>query len=120
VVEANAAVQDSLVVHLRTDSKVRHPLTLRAASGRLGMDDALRNDLIRELRHHRSPRHVPDAIYEVKVIPRTLTGKKLEVPVKNLMLGADAQSVAQADTLNDPNALDAFVEIARSRRETEP
>ena len=67
--------------------------------------DTVRRDL--------SPRHVPDAIVAVRAIPRTLNGKKLEVPVKRIMLGTPAEKAASRDTLADPSALDAFVELAR-------
>jgi acetoacetyl-CoA synthetase len=59
---------------------------------------------------------VPDAIVAVPAIPRTLSGKKLEVPVKQLLGGADRDAVASRDSLVDPSALDAFVAIADARR----
>jgi acetoacetyl-CoA synthetase len=59
---------------------------------------------------------VPDAIVAVPAIPRTLSGKKLEVPVKRLLASADRDEVASRDSLVDPSALDAFVAIADARR----
>jgi len=62
-----------------------------------------------------SSRHVPDEIYEIEAIPTTLSGKKLEVPVKRILLGAEPAEVASPDALMDPRALDAIAVIARHR-----
>ena len=73
------------------------------------LDDDLRGRIRRALRTELSPRHVPDVIQAVPAVPRTLSGKKLEVPVKRILGGADAASVASRDSLADPTALDYFV-----------
>lgn len=59
---------------------------------------------------------MPDQILSVPAVPRTLNGKKLEVPVKRLLLGAAAESVASRDTLANPEALDAFARLAGELR----
>jgi acetoacetyl-CoA synthetase len=58
---------------------------------------------------------VPDDIIAVRAIPRTLTGKKLEAPVKRILRGEAAEKVASRDALADPTALDAFVSLAAER-----
>ena len=58
---------------------------------------------------------MPDTIEAVPAIPRTLTGKKLELPVKRILLGARAEDVASRDALADPGAIDAFVAYAEGR-----
>jgi acetoacetyl-CoA synthetase len=58
---------------------------------------------------------VPDTVEAVPAIPRTLTGKKLELPVKRILRGARAEDVASRDALADPAALDAFVVYAKGR-----
>ena len=58
---------------------------------------------------------MPDTVEAVPAIPRTLTGKKLELPVKRILLGAAAEQVASRDALADPGALDAFVAYAGGR-----
>jgi acetoacetyl-CoA synthetase len=58
---------------------------------------------------------VPDTVEAVPSIPRTLTGKKLELPVKRILLGVRAEDVASRDALADPTAIDAFVSYAESR-----
>jgi acetoacetyl-CoA synthetase len=86
-----------------------------AADGTV-VDEALRRRIAATLRNELSPRHVPDGIFAVPVIPRTLTGKKLESPVKRILRGESEEQVASRDSLVDPTALDAFVALAAKRR----
>ena len=65
------------------------------------------------LRTDLSPRHVPDDIVAVPTIPRTLTGKRLEVPVKRILLGADPDDVASRDALTDPDLARRVRRVAR-------
>jgi acetoacetyl-CoA synthetase len=121
VIEALPEVSDSLVVHLEDPVGGRGALLLFVVLANAGkLDDLLRARLARELRRQRSPRHVPDEVYAVAAIPRTLTGKKLEVPVKKIMLGADPSTVANSGSLTDPEALAAFVAVAASRPAAAP
>ncbi|HET7514801.1 MAG TPA: hypothetical protein VFJ60_08360, partial [Gaiella sp.] len=62
-----------------------------------------------------SPRHRPDEIHAVPAIPRTMTGKKLELPVKRIIGGAPVSEVASRDALADPAAIEPFVAYARER-----
>jgi acetoacetyl-CoA synthetase len=77
------------------------------------LDDALRARIVRALREDCSPRHAPDEIHHVPEVPRTLSGKLLEVPVKRILLGADPAKAASRESLANPAALDYFVELAR-------
>ena len=63
-----------------------------------------------------SPRHVPDDIVAVPAVPRTGSGKKLEVPVKRILMGTAADVAADRDALLDPTSLDPFVALAAERR----
>jgi acetoacetyl-CoA synthetase len=63
-----------------------------------------------------SPRHVPDRVYQVRAVPTTLSGKKLELPVKRALLGTDPEVAASRGALKDPVAFDELVELARSLR----
>jgi acetoacetyl-CoA synthetase len=76
------------------------------------LDDALIDEIRRRVREHCSPRHVPDAIHQIDEVPRTLSNKKLEVPVKRILQGGDPAKVASRDSLANPAALDWFVERA--------
>lgn len=108
VVEEMPEVADSLVVHLETTDELL--LFVVPAPGQRVDEARLRA----QLRSALSPRHVPDRIHEVAAVPRTRTGKKLEVPAKRILLGADPDAVASRDSLVDPGALTPFVELARS------
>ena len=116
VVEELPEITDSLVVHLEDDDGGAGELLLFVvlAEG-VVLDDELRASIGRGLRSELSPRHVPDAIRAVPAIPRTLTGKKLEAPVKRILRGDPAESVASRDSLLDPTALDTFAAMAGRR-----
>jgi acetoacetyl-CoA synthetase len=117
LVEALPEVADSLVIHLEDDVGGPGELLLfvvpRAGQA---LDDRLRARIGRALREELSPRHVPDEIVAVPAVPRTLSGKKLEVPVKRILLGAAADETASRDALADPRSLEPFEAIARARR----
>jgi acetoacetyl-CoA synthetase len=115
VVEEEPEVVDSLVVHLEDPEGGLGELVLfvQLAEGE-ELDDELRSRLASALRSALSPRHVPDKIAAVPLIPRTLTGKKLELPVKRILQGHRPEDVASRDALAEPRAIDAFVEYAGS------
>ena len=79
------------------------------------VDDELRRAIGAALRRELSPRHVPDRVEAVPVIPRTLSGKKLEVPVKKILTGTPAEQAASRDSLADPSSLAPFEAIAAAR-----
>jgi acetoacetyl-CoA synthetase len=113
VVESLPEVVDSLAVHLEDGDRLLLFVTLLEGAA---LDTGLRGRIRAELRRQLSPRHVPDEITAVRGVPRTLSGKKLEVPVKRILLGADPDLVASRGSLANPEALDAFVAVAASRR----
>jgi acetoacetyl-CoA synthetase len=76
------------------------------------VDDALRGEIARRVRERCSPRHVPDEVFQIAEVPRTLSGKVLEVPVKRILSGTDPAKAASRDSLANPAALDYFVELA--------
>jgi len=112
VVEGLPEVTDSLVVHLDAGDRMLLFVVLRDGGV---LTDALRARIGDELRAALSPRHVPDEILTVPAIPRTLSGKKLEVPVKRILTGTPADQAASRGSLADPTSLDPFVELARTR-----
>jgi acetoacetyl-CoA synthetase len=117
VVEEFPEVTDSLVVHLEDPEGGSGELLLFVVAE---LDTGLRARIAAALRSQLSPRHVPDTIAAVPAIPRTLTGKKLEAPVKRILRGTPAEAVASRDALARPDAIDAFVEFTRVRSATRP
>jgi acetoacetyl-CoA synthetase len=109
-------IDDSVVIHLEDAAGGMGELILfvvpRAGTD---VDDALKKMLVDRIRGSLSPRHVPDAIVAVRAVPYSRTGKKLEVPVKKLLRGAEVEQVASPGALLDASALDAFVEFAHTR-----
>ncbi|MDG4817439.1 acetoacetate--CoA ligase [Micromonospora sp. WMMD956] len=116
VVEGLDEVVDSVVVHLEDDEGGAGELLLFVvlAAG-LELDDALRRKICRELRTALSPRHVPDEIHQVRAVPRTLSAKKLEVPVKKILTGTPVDDAAAKGALANPESLTAFAAFAQRR-----
>jgi acetoacetyl-CoA synthetase len=104
-IEGVDAVLDSLVVDV-DDRIVLFVVTSTE------LDDELAGEIRKRVREHCSPRHVPDAIHRIDEVPRTLSNKKLEVPVKRILQGGDPAKVASRDSLANPAALDWFAERA--------
>jgi acetoacetyl-CoA synthetase len=116
VVEGLPEVADSVVVHLEDGAGGAGELLLFVVlAGDVPLDDALRLRIARELRGALSPRHVPDEIHQIRAVPRTLSGKKLEVPVKKILTGTPVDAAAARGALADPGSLLAFEELARVR-----
>ncbi|RYZ05704.1 MAG: acetoacetate--CoA ligase [Myxococcales bacterium] len=115
VVESMPEVADSLVVDTGSleDAVGKMWLFLVLQAG-VELDLALRRRIKERLKAELSPRHVPDEMVAITAVPRTLNGKKLEVPVKRILLGADPSKVASRDTLANPEALDALVALVRA------
>ena len=121
VVEEFPELADALVVHLEDDEGGMGELLLFVVpSPGATVDDSVLGRVRAALRSELSPRHVPDDIIVVSGIPRTLTGKKLEAPVKRILRGEAAEKVASRDALADPAALDAFVALAAQRTAQAP
>jgi acetoacetyl-CoA synthetase len=78
------------------------------------LNDELRGEIARRIRGQCSPRHVPDEVFQIAEVPRTLSGKVLEVPVKRILTGTPPTEAASRDSLANPKALDWFVELADS------
>jgi acetoacetyl-CoA synthetase len=116
VVEGLDEVVDALVVHLEDPAGGAGQLLLFVvlAPGAT-LDDGLRARLVSELRSSLSPRHVPDEIYQVEAVPRTLSGKKLEVPVKRILAGTPSEQAAAKGALANPESLAAYEALAQAR-----
>jgi acetoacetyl-CoA synthetase len=120
VVERLPDVTDSLVVDTgQLGRPGRLVLYVALAEGR-ELDDDLIGQLRGALRSELSPRHVPDEIHQVPGIPRTLSGKKLEVPVRKILLGTPVAEAADPDALANPEVLVLFAPRDEARVESRP
>ena len=115
VVEELPEVKDSLVVHLEDAEGGPGELVLFVSLAPGASADGLPARVAAELRTRLSPRHVPDTLHVVRALPRTLSGKKLEVPVKKILRGADPAVVVASGALDDPAALEDLAAYAASR-----
>ncbi|MFF4352876.1 acetoacetate--CoA ligase [Streptomyces sp. NPDC001530] len=112
VVEQLPEVADSLVVGVeRPDGGYFMPLFV-VTTGSTALDEGLRQRIATAIRHHLSPRHVPDVIVPIPAVPRTLTGKKLEVPVKRILQGARVADVSSEGAVTHPQMLSWFADFA--------
>jgi acetoacetyl-CoA synthetase len=115
-VEVQPEVLDSLVVDLEYLGRESWmPLFVVLREG-LVLNDALTRRLKQAIREALSPRHVPNEIVQVAAIPRTLSGKKMELPVKKLLMGAEPAQVLNRDAMANATCIDWFVDFARARR----
>jgi acetoacetyl-CoA synthetase len=116
VIEGMPEIADSVVVHLEEDDNPNGELLLFVVlTEGVELDDTLRKRITAELRAALSPRHVPDEIHQVRAVPRTLSAKKLEVPVKRILTGTPVDAAAAKGALANPESLVAFEELARRR-----
>jgi acetoacetyl-CoA synthetase len=119
-IEALPEVLDSMVVdleYLGRDSYMPLFVVLRAG---VVLDEAMKNKLNHAIRTALSPRFVPSEIFAVPEIPRTLTGKKQELPIKKLLLGQPIDKVVNRDAMANSACLDWYTAFAAARAQAEP
>lgn len=115
VVEGFDEVVDSLIIDLEFHGHESYlPLFVVLREG-LQLDDGLRGRIRQQLRSDVSPRHVPDDIFQIEQVPYTLSGKKMEVPIRKIMLGMDVNKAANRGAMRNPEALDYFVAFAAQK-----
>ncbi|MDY7102753.1 MAG: AMP-binding protein [Actinomycetota bacterium] len=114
VIEALPEIADSLVVHVEEDGGPGELVVFVVPSDAAGADarDELGRRVRDALRKELSPRHAPDRVEIVSGVPRTLTGKKLEMPIKRILQGHPAEEVVSRGSLRDPGALDDYLDLA--------
>ncbi len=117
VVEGQPEVLDSLIVGIeQPGGKYYMPLFVVLREG-AHLDDALKAKIKQRLRSNISPHHVPDEIFAVADIPRTLSGKKLEVPVKKLFMGIPVEKAISVDAMSNPESIQFFMQCAQKAQE---
>jgi acetoacetyl-CoA synthetase len=114
VLESMPQVVDSLVVDLEVLGRTSFMPLFVVPAGGATLDEALERAIKERIRGDLSPRHVPDAVVAVPAVPYTLNGKKLEVPVRKILLGTPLEQAVSADALRNPESLRFFVEFART------
>jgi acetoacetyl-CoA synthetase len=106
-------VEDALVVDVpRPGEENWMPLFVVMRAG-AELDDDTVTQIKARIRRDCSPRHVPDEVIAIAAVPRTLSGKALEVPVKRVLMGEEPERVASRESLANPEAFDWFVEYAK-------
>ena len=115
-VEVQPEVLDSLVVDLEYLGRPSWMALFVVLREGLQLDDTLQARLRAAIKAALSARHVPDAIYQVAAVPRTLSGKKMELPVKKLLLGEDPAKVLNRDAMANAECIDWFLDLARQRQ----
>ncbi|WP_170086898.1 acetoacetate--CoA ligase [Kyrpidia spormannii] len=111
-VESLPEVMDSLVIDLEgMEGSSFMPLFVVLQEG-IELDDGLKKKIRDQIRKNLSPRHVPDEIYQIREVPRTLNGKKLEVPIKKILLGTPVHKAVNLDSTANPDAVNFFVQLA--------
>jgi acetoacetyl-CoA synthetase len=113
-VEGLSEVRDCLVVGVEQDDGGYWMPLFVALADDVELDDALRSRIVNAIRSGASPRHVPDDVIAVPGIPRTMTGKRLEIPIKRILLGAKPSDVLTPSAVDRPDLLGLFAEHART------
>lgn len=113
IVERFEEVVDSIVVGIDLPGERSRILLFLQMAPDHAMSESLKSLIKNALRTDGSPRHVPDEIYEVRSIPYTLTGKKMEVPVRRLLMGADQDSAFNAGAMRDPQSMLDFIQFGK-------
>jgi acetoacetyl-CoA synthetase len=115
VLEGMPEIDDAIVVNLDLPGgQFFMPMFIKLADG-LTLDEKIVNEIKTRLRREYTPRHIPDRFIQVPAIPTTLTGKKLEVPVRKLLMGVPLEKAANTSAMADPSALDAFIDYAHTQ-----
>jgi acetoacetyl-CoA synthetase len=114
VVEGMPEVRDCLVVGIEQDDGGYWMPLFVALADDVEFDEGLRAKIVNAIRTGASPRHVPDDVIAVAGIPRTMTGKRLEIPIKRILLGANPSDVLTPSAVDRPDLLEVFAEHARA------
>lgn len=111
-VEGVDGILDSLVVDLSNEKGKAHLLLFVVLEHGVVYSETLEKEVKSRIRDYCSPRHIPDKIHIIEEIPRTLNGKKLEVPIKKILLGNEVEKAVNMGSLGNPNSLKYFVSLA--------
>jgi len=116
VVEGIPEVADSVAVDLGDPSSSQGLILFVSLKQGAVLDDALVERIRSKVKSDLSPRHVPDRVVQVPAVPRTLNGKKVEVPLKRILLGTDPDKAMNRGSLSDPESIEFFVKMSEASR----
>jgi acetoacetyl-CoA synthetase len=112
-----SAVEDSLIVNLDLPGgRFFMPLFVKTKND-VPLDEDVANQIRAQIRREYSPRHVPDKIFQVSAIPYTLTGKKMEVPVRRILMGVPVEKAANRAAMANVDSLDYFIHYAQTQQD---
>ena len=114
-VESLPAVIDSLVIDLEYLNRDSNMLLFVVLKSGIDFSENLKADIKSIINKSISARFMPDEIIKIDEVPRTLSGKKLEVPVKKLLLGSDPETVVNRDSMANPHSFEFFINFAKSK-----
>src|SRR5690625_833096 len=107
-------IADSLIVDIPiVDGESIAPLFVTIKEGAT-LTDETKQEITQQIRNYCSPRHAPTHIYKVNDLPKTLNGKKLEIPIKRILMGEEVSDVVNIDSLANPEAVNYFIEFAKN------
>jgi acetoacetyl-CoA synthetase len=110
-------VEDGLIVNLDLPGGTFFmPLFVKLADG-IVLDEDMQKQINARLRAEYTPRHIPDKIYQVPAIPYTISGKRMEVPVRRILAGVPLAKAANRDAMANPAALDFFIDYTRTQHD---
>ena len=112
-VESVPEVSDSLVVDISDEKGKSSLLLFVVLKDGVQLTDELKDTINRQIRSYCSPRHVPNGVFEIEEVPRTLNGKKLEVPIKKILMGVPPEQAVNRGSMSNPQSLEFFIEMSK-------
>ena len=114
-VESLPEVVDSLVIDLEYLNRNSNMVLFVVLKPSISLSENLKDNIKSIIKKSISARFIPDEIIKIDEVPRTLSGKKLEVPVKKLLLGSDPKTVVNRDSMANPYSFEFFINFAKSK-----
>ncbi|MBH74205.1 MAG: acetoacetate--CoA ligase [Dehalococcoidia bacterium] len=115
IIDSIKEIDDSLIIDLPTNNEESQLILFIAVASKLGMTSDLDDKIKTQIRSNLSPRHVPNQIIRVESIPKTLNGKKLEIPVKKILSGTPVHEALNIESVSNPDSLKLFVNFSKKQ-----
>ena len=115
IIDSIKEIHDSLIIDLPTNNEESQLILFIAVASKLGMTSDLDDKIKTQIRSNLSPRHVPNQIIRVESIPKTLNGKKLEIPVKKILSGTPVHEALNIESVSNPDSLKLFINFSKNQ-----